>query len=53
MGCYFCYPADKCEDNLVETEAYAIIPQFVYTQNISQRLYTVKEEIHETSECLN
>ena len=32
MGCYFCYPADKCEDNLVETEAYAIIPQFVYSK---------------------
>jgi hypothetical protein len=50
MGCYFCMPSDKAVEKVLETDT--IDP--IFTKSIPKyplRLYTLREEANETSEC--
>ena len=49
MGCYFCLPSEKNESKVLEFESFGGYE--IRVINCPQRLYTVREEQHETSEC--
>lgn len=51
MGCYFCMPNDKNEAKTLESDINIGIFELRVLQRPSHRLYTVREEQHETSEC--
>lgn len=51
MGCYFCIPNEKNDVKTLESDTNTIITELRTIQRPSQRLYTVREEQHETSEC--
>jgi hypothetical protein len=51
MGCNFCMPGDKSEIKTLEADPVAINYEIRSTQRMPQRLYTVREEQQETSEC--
>lgn len=51
MGCYFCIPNEKNEVKTLEADPAVAVYELRNVQRNHQRLYTVREEQHETSEC--
>lgn len=51
MGCHFCLPNDKSEIKTFEADLISINYELRPAHRVPQRLYTVREEQQETSEC--
>jgi hypothetical protein len=51
MGCYFCLPGDKTEIKTLEADPILASYELRNFPRSHQRLYTVREEPQETSEC--
>lgn len=51
MGCYFCLPGDKSEIRTLEADPILATYEIRNVAGTHQRLYTVREEPQETSEC--
>ena len=51
MGCYFCLPGDRADVKTLEADPSLANYELRNVARTHQRLYTVREEPHETSEC--
>ena len=50
MGGYFCLPNERNETKTIEAEGYIAEFELIFPFRSHQRLYTVKEDLHEASE---
>ena len=51
MGCYFCVPSEKTEIKTLEGEINTRAYELFNARGQTPRLYTVREEQNEASDC--